>query len=313
MDVPAPVLVTGAAGFIGAELTRRLRASGFEVRAVDVRDAPGVIRGSTTEPEAWADALDGVQTVIHTAAIVSNRASLDDAWHVNVVGTHRTLRAAIAAGARRFVHVSSVTVFGMDFPDGVDETYPARLTGFSYPDSRINSEHVVLAAHAAGEIEATIVRPGDVIGPGSVWVREAVARARAGQLVLPIGGRGVLSPVDIDDLIDGMLRATAPAASGHIVTLTGGYGVACADYFGAVAALAGGRVRAVPDALVLPLVRAGGAVARVLRRDTELSEASVRMLARPGTYSIDRARSLLGYAPRHDFESTLARLPGWIA
>ena len=132
--------------------------------------------------------------MIHTAAIVSNAASLDEAWTVNVLGTRRILAAAAAAGVSRFVHMSSIMAFGFDYPPGVDETYPVQVCGHSYPDTRVNSEAVVLAAHAAGEIDCTIVRPGDVIGPGSVWVRESIRLAKAHQMVLPARRQGGLHP-----------------------------------------------------------------------------------------------------------------------
>jgi hypothetical protein len=66
---------------------------------------------------------------------------------------------------RRFVHFSSVAAYGFDFPDGVDETYPVHVNRDVYTDTKVNSEAVVLAAHAAGVIEVTVIRPGDV------WVR----------------------------------------------------------------------------------------------------------------------------------------------
>ena len=110
----------------------------------------------------------GCEMVIHTAAVVSNAASREVAWRINVAGTRHALDAAVGAGARRFVHFSSVRAFGdVDFPDGVDERWPVRPDGNTYVDTKIASEQVVLQAHAAGEIECTVIRPGDVYGPGS--------------------------------------------------------------------------------------------------------------------------------------------------
>ena len=85
--------------------------------------------------------------MIHTAATVSLRLERRDAmWRSNVLGTSNAIEAARRAGARRFVHFSSVTVFGLEFPDGVDEGYPVRNTFIPYPDSKIASEQVVLQA-----------------------------------------------------------------------------------------------------------------------------------------------------------------------
>ncbi len=312
--VPARVFITGANGFIGRALTDRLVELGATVTGVDLAADPerGIRQGSTIDPGQWADALDGVDAVIHTAAIVSNAAGLDDAWRVNVLGTRRTLDAAAAAGVTRFVHVSSIMAFGFDYPEGVDETYPVRVCGHSYPDTRVNSEAVVLAAHAAGEIACTVVRPGDVVGPGSVWVREPIRLAKARQLVLPARGRGTFTPIDVYDLVDGVLLAlTADKASGQIYTLTGGYEVECKEYFGRLAELVGGRVTCLPTAVAVPLTAAVGAATRRLGIHSELTAATMLMLDRRGGYSIDKARTELGFQPRITFDETLDRSAAW--
>jgi len=313
-DVPERILVTGASGFIGRALSGRLRELGAEVVGIDlVADArSGVLAGDTVHPESWAQALTGVEAVVHTAAIVSNAARLDDAWRVNVLGTRRVIEASAAAGVRRFLHLSSIMAFGFDFPDGVDETYPVRVCGHSYPDTRVNSEAVVLAAHAAGEIDATIVRPGDVFGPGSVWVREPLARARARQVVLPAGGRGLLSLIHVDNLVDGILLALAsPAASGRVFTLTDGYTVTCREYFGRLAALVGAGVHTLPTSVAAPLTATAGVLLRRAGRPNELSRASMLMLSRTGTYSNLRARNELGFRPRVGYDQGMAQVEAW--
>src|SRR5262249_53301374 len=131
--------------------------------------------------------------------------------------------AAIAAGAKRFVHLSSIVVFGFDFAGEVDERTPVRPNGVHYVDTKIASEQVVLEAHAEGEIPCAIVRPGDVYGPNSrPGTPEPIRLLQAKQLLLPGGGRGLHSPVYVDDLVDGISRAsTSPDAEGRIFILTG--------------------------------------------------------------------------------------------
>ncbi len=315
-EVPARVFVTGANGFIGAALMSRLAELGVDVTGVDLvvdPDRPEVLRGSTVEPDAWApEALTGVDAIIHTAAIVSNAASLSDAWTVNVLGTSRMIDAAAAAGVHRFIHLSSVMAFGYEFPDGVDEQYPVRVCGHSYPDTRVNSEAVVLAAHARGAIAATIVRPGDVYGPGSVWVREPIRLLKAKQAVLPAGGRGRFAAIYVDDLVDGILATlTNPAAPGEIFTLAGTDDVTCADYFGRLAELAGASVRTLPTAIALPLAVTLGTLTRAAGGHSELTSASIQMLNRKGGYSSAKARRVLGFDPRIDLDTGIERSAEW--
>jgi nucleoside-diphosphate-sugar epimerase len=313
-DVPARVFITGANGFIARALGERLRELGATVTGVDLQADPkrGVVEGSTIEPQEWAEALAGVDAVIHTAAIVSNAASLDDAWTVNVLGTRRTLAAAADAGVGRFLHLSSIMAFGFDYPDGVDETYPVRVCGHSYPDTRVNSEAVVLAAHAAGEIDCTIVRPGDVIGPGSVWVRESIRLAKAHQMVLPAGGNGVFTPTFIDNLVDGILLAlTAEVAIGQIYTITDGLDLPAHEYFGRLTTLAGSRMTTLPTAVAVPLTSTLGAIVRRLGGRSELTAATMLMLSRRGGYSIQKAKDQLGFEPRVGFEDAMTACETW--
>lgn len=313
-DVPGRVFITGANGFIGRALAQRLRELGAQVGGVDLRPASdaGVLVGSTTDPDGWSEALDGADAIIHTAAIVSNTANYEDAWTVNVLGTRRVLEAAVAAGVPRFMHVSSRVAYGYDYPDGVDETYPVRVTGHTYGDTRVNSEAVVMTSHAAGEIDATVIRPGDVYGPGSIWVREPLRMIKARQLVLPARGNGVFTPIYIDNLVDGMLLAlTNPDASGQVFTLTDGYGIACKEYFGRLADMAGGPMLLVPTPVALQLSRAAGAVLRRLGQHSELTDATMLDLARSGTYSIDKARTVLGFQPRVTFDDGMTAVEAW--
>lgn len=313
-SLPDRVLVTGAAGFIGRAAVTRLREHGCGVVGVDVAADPDpqVVQGSTTDPASWEHLLDGVDAVVHTAAIVSNAASHAEAWRANVLGTRRVIEAMSRAGVPRLLHLSSIMAFGFDFPDGVDESHPAQVTGYSYPDTRVNSEAVVLTAHAAGEVDATIVRPGDVIGPGSIWVREPIWMSRRGQMVLPAHGSGAFTPVYIDNLVDGILLAlTTPAASGQVFTLTDGYVVPCRDYFGRLAEMAGGTMRTLPTPVALALSQGAGSLLRGLGRDSELTAATMRMLSRRGGYSIDKARRVLGYSPRVGYEQAMELIEAW--
>jgi len=313
--VPSKVFITGASGFIGRALAVRLRELGAQVGGVDLGADPanGVVEGNTTDPGPWANALDGVDTVIHTAAIVGMAAPYDQAWAVNVLGTRRVLEASKAAGVRRFVHLSSVAAFGFEFPDRVDETYPCRVTGMStYHDTKVNSEAVVLAAHAAGEIEVTVIRPTDVYGPGSVWVREPLSLAKSGQMMLPDGGRGVFAVVYIDNLVDGMMLAiSSEEAAGHIFTLGDAEAVTCAEYFGRIAAMAGGKVRTMPVWLATRLLGTVGALQRKFGQASELSAAMMLLLNRRGAYSIEKARTMLGYEPLVSFEEGMRRTEEW--
>lgn len=312
------VFITGGRGFIARALADQLRAQGISTFGVDLAtDAEyDVVAGDTSEVGPWQQHARGADVVIHTAALVTNTATHDEAWRVNVLGTRRALDAAIVGGASRFVHVSSVRAFGdLGWPDQVTEDHPVRNDGGSYVDSKIASEQVVLQAHAAGEIEVVVVRPGDVYGPGSrPWTISPVELIRAGAFVLPALGRGVFSPVYIDDLVAGLqLTADHSAAPGQVFTIGGGAGVACAEFFGHYYRMLGKRGPIVlPTPVAVGLGHAASAGARLLGRRTEASAETMHYFTRTGTYSIEKAQRLLGYAVAVDLEEGMSRTEAWL-
>ncbi len=314
--IAGPVVVTGAGGFIGRALSDRLTALGVEVRGVDLIADParGIRQGDTRYPEQFADVLEGASAVVHTAATVSNVAPLDQAWEVNVLGTARTMQAAADAGVGHFIHLSSIAAFGHDFPPDVTEEHPPKVEGHSYADTKVNGEAVVLAAHASGRIPTTVIRPGDVYGPGSrPWVLIPLQMLRSGQAVLPMRGQGIFTPTYIDNLVDALaLTLGEPAARGQVITVTDGVGVTCQDYFDRIAAMIGKRVRTVPGTAMVPVAGALGALQRRFGRESELNQASMKMLMRRNTYSIEKARTLLGYRPVVDLDEGMARVRIWL-
>jgi nucleoside-diphosphate-sugar epimerase len=315
--LPERVFVTGANGFIGRTLARRYRELGAEVCGVDFTADPqwNVVAGDVREPDKWRSQLAGADLVLHTAAVVSMVAPMRAAWEVNCDGTRQLLTACREQGVARFVQLSSVAAFGFDFPVNVDESHPLITCGNSYVDTKIASEHTVLAAHAGGEIDCTIIRPGDVYGPASrAWIVVPLEMMRAGQFLLPDAGQGVFSPVYIDDLVNGIvLAAGTPEGAGQIFTLTSGVGVSCAEFFGHHWRWLGksGSPRTLPKGLAIMLAEAGGGLARLLGRSTEMGRGSVGLLGRPATYSIEKARRLLGYSPAVGLADGMRRSQAW--
>jgi nucleoside-diphosphate-sugar epimerase len=311
------VFITGAAGFIGSALAERFRALGSEVTGVDLlADATaGVLAGDISQAGEWQEAMAGCDLVVHTAAIVSNAAGLDAQWRVNVMGTRMALDGAARAGAGRFIHLSSIRAFSdLGYPDGADERHPVRTDGNPYVDTKVAAEQVVLQAHAAGELPCTVIRPGDVYGPKSrPWTIMPLELIRANRFALPAMGRGLFTPVYIENLLDGILAAAAPAGSGQVFTLTDGSPVSCRDFFANYYRMLGRRGPiCLPTALALPLARAAGALSRLRGEASEVNEISMRYFTRTASYSIAKARRELGYDPVVDLREGMRRTEVWL-
>ena len=167
---------------------------------------------------------------------------------------------------------------------------------------------------SSGRMDCTIVRPGDVYGPGSrPWVVLPLEMIRKGKFLLPAHGRGLFSPVYIDDLVAGIeLAAGRDAGKGQIYTISGPAGVSCEEFFGYHARMLGSRkpARKVSTGFAIALAETARRVVQLFGGRTELGRGTIDMLSRSAGYSIDKARLQLGYEPRVDLEE--GRLPAFL-
>ena len=187
-------------------------------------------------------------------------------------------------------------------------------TGSPYTDTKIASEHLVVAAHAAGRVRAVVVRPGDVYGPRSQpWTVRPVQQLRTGRFALVDGDRGVLSPVHVDDVARGaVLAASSDAALGHVLHLSSDGGVPPRAFFGHYARMLGVPLRSVPPrvaALAAPVV---GAAFSALRREPPMSSRTLEYMTHPGAYSIAAAGELLGWRPEIDLDTGMVGTEAWL-
>ncbi|WP_433885743.1 NAD-dependent epimerase/dehydratase family protein [Pseudomonas vranovensis] len=318
-EVPRSVFITGASGFIGRMLASRYRALGAEVWGMDLQADPtnNVVAGNLTRPAAWAEHAKGCELFINTAAVVSLAAPWKLYREVSVRGVRNCLDIAIAGGSKRFVQFSSIAALGWDYPDQADERCDVVIgSQYRYGVAKGASEHLVLAAHAAGEIDCTVIRPGDVYGPGSrAWLSEPLKMAKAGALILPNHGRGVFTPVYVDDLLDGvMLGAGLPQGRGQIFHLCGDGPTTCKDFFSNHWRWAGrkGSPRNLPLWLAVGFTRVLWGANQLLQNVNEATPDAMYMFARKGNISSAKAQRLLGYQPKVDLAEGLRRSEAWL-
>ncbi|MDD5668140.1 MAG: NAD-dependent epimerase/dehydratase family protein [Actinomycetota bacterium] len=234
------VLITGAAGFIGSHLTRRLLQRGDEVRGLLMPDEPDrglaaegmeVVRGDLTVPASIATLAEGCDKVVHAAMRVIDWGRKKDFFDLGVDGT-RNLLEECGGKVERFVYMSSIAAYGFGpHLKGYDEYVPLVKTGLHYGDAKAEAEQIVGSYAAAAGMEATVIRPANVTGPGSVWVREILDAMHRGPLPLMDGGRWSASLVFVDNLVDGIVAAMdSPAAAGRTYNLRDDYSVTWKEY-----------------------------------------------------------------------------------
>jgi nucleoside-diphosphate-sugar epimerase len=137
---------------------------------------------------------------------------------------------------------------------------------------------------------------------------------KSNRFVLPAMGRGVFSPVYVDDLVEGLtLAAERAEAAGQVFTIGGPAPVPAKEFFGHYFRMLGKRGPiCLPTPLALAAARAAGAAERLRGHRTEINATSMLYLARPGGYSIEKARRLLGYEPRVALDEGMRRTEAWL-
>ncbi len=304
------VLVTGASGFIGRRLVRRLIADGHRVRALQMpADVAAPLAGTEpfradlTDVDAMRRACEGIDWIFHLAARVGDWGTEEEFVSVNVEGTRNLLEGAWAARCSRVVMVSSIVVYGWRLHDGqCDEDAPREYGVGPYGRTKRASEELALDYHAFGRVPVTVVRPGNVFGPGSgLWVDELARVIRAGQGLLIDGGAGDATLAYVDNVVEVIAAATAVAAEGRIYNVNDGSGVTWRQYFADLAGLLGcpPPTRSVPSGVAMATAAALERVWRALRRSDRplVTREAVTLLASRHAVPIERARRELNFRP----------------
>ncbi len=344
------VLVTGGTGFVGTRLAERLcLEERAHVRvlvhnwtsAVWVSRSPvELVEGDVCDRDSVCDAMRGCEVVFHCATGGNTR---QEQFDVNVEGTRNVFECALAEGVQRVVHVSSIAVHGPTPPDGADETAPLLTTGKAYSDSKIEAERLASEYHREHGLPVTVVRPTFIWGPRGVnFTVRPIRDMKAGRFVLVDEGAGACHAVHVDNLVDAMLLAgTTAEAVGEAFLVTDGVDLTWAEFFGHYARLLGieklpsrGSDSAVErfaarsvDVLDSLLVRLSPNPAPLWRKVIRRSARIVLDgLYRRGTYNawhlakfgrrgglcIDKARRVLGYAPRVSLSEGMREIEAWV-
>ncbi|MEQ9692729.1 NAD-dependent epimerase/dehydratase family protein [Shimia sp. SDUM112013] len=262
---PSPdVLVIGGTGFIGRALTRRIVASGRDVRVLsrgnggpfdDISDHVELFSASLSSAEALDRAMEGIKTVYHLGK------SLDATWEAalkNDVGTTVTIaEAALRAGVHRFIYTGTIASYDMSDPENViTEATPLDqdMTDRNlYARSKAECEARLLKLHKERDLPLVIARPGIVVGPGGPLQHWGIGRWH-GAGAVRIWGRGHhnLPFVLNDDVADALiLMAENEAAIGDSFNLIGEPMFTARGYFDAIHEALNARIKVVPGNLTL--------------------------------------------------------------
>ena len=240
----ARVLVTGANGFVGGRVCRRLADEGCDVRALvrrpgeaGILDRDGIteIEGDFTDPRDAVGSVRGTDAVVHCAATAG--ADLETVRRVNTEGTRILTQACRDAAVERFVHISTGSVYERGGRPVVSEDTPRVSEGEPYSLTKAEAEAVVEAMSPG--LATTILRPPAVLGwgPTSTWGQRFPEMLRDGELPFTPNPRSTHAWVHVDDLAEAVAVALRDQrAVGRAYNVVGGNGT-WKEYVDAVGAI----------------------------------------------------------------------------
>lgn len=315
------IFVTGASGFVGGAATRKLAANGHQVRAMSRSDkSDAAIRALGAEPvrcdleNASAVNIDDAEAILHCAAFVEQWGPRD-AWRCfNVEGTKRMLEAARAAGAKRFIHISTESVLwrGQSL-DGVDETYPlAPDSPYPYAATKAQAELVVRDANAQC-FETIILRPRFIWGPGDTTLLPTiVAMAKSGKWAWVNEGRCRTSTTHVANLVHAIELALTRGRGGEAYFILDDGVRSMREMITGMAAAKG--VTLADRSMPAWLADAAGAACEGVWRtfslngDPPLTRFSAMILSRDCVLNDAKARAEMGYEPVMSVEDGMREL-----
>jgi nucleoside-diphosphate-sugar epimerase len=322
------VLITGGTGFIGSRLALRCLAEGHEVAVLGQEntdaessnrrhlEAQGaeVITASVTDRERMFAVMQGIERVYHLAA-AQHEANVPDQhfWEVNVTGTQHLLDASVKAGVKRFIHGSTMGVYGSASSGIIDEQSPLQPDNI-YGETKLEGEKRVLRQR--DQLPVVIVRISETYGPGDYRLLKLFKAIQKRVFLMVGNGQNVHHLIYIDDLVEGLiLAATVTSAVGETFVLAGKETLTTDEMVRTIAAQLGtpiSRWRA-----PLPLFQAAATVLETslqpLGIQPPLHRRRLDFFRKSFVISPDKSDKLLGFVPQWRFKDGVRATAQWYA
>lgn len=316
-------LVTGAGGFIGSVLVRDLIARGDRVRALVL---PGenavalkklgaeIVTGDLTDPASIRGICDGIDTVYHLAGRVTDWGTKRQFYSAIYDATVNLINEA-AGKASRFVYVSSIAAMGMgQHLKGVKETDQPRKSGVPYNDAKADAEALVRKYHDEGKIACVIIRPANVTGAGSVWVKDIIEQMKKMPIPLFDKGQYHTSFVYVDSLVDGIIRAgTMDVAKGKAYHFRDDWDATWKEYITELGSFIGKRPHgSIPFRVAWTLGHIMETILNPLHVRAPLTRLNASVLGRDNDVDTTLARKELGWKTTVSYRTAMEKIGAWV-
>ena len=313
-QIPAgkPVLVTGATGFTGINLTKKLVQAGLKVSAVarkssDLTPLEGLdikwFRGDVFDEAIMKEALDGQEYVFHVAAAFREAKSTEqDYWNVHVKSTQIICEEVLNnPNFKRYIHISTIGVHGhIENPPATEEY---RFSpGDGYQRTKLQAEEWLNDFAADNNLPYTIIRPAAIYGPGDRRLLKLFKMALKPYFPLLGKGKCMYHLVHVDDLTNTfIIAATHPDALGETFISGAEEPIAIADIAKTIVGYFGKKTKVVrlpisPFFLIADIVEA---ICKPLKIEPPIYRRRVAFYSKDRHFDVSKMKSVLGYSPKH--------------
>lgn len=303
--------VTGAAGFIGNALVKRLIMEGYEVRALIHKTKPKnyekkaeYVIGNIAEYDTIKYFVKDVDFVFHCAAIVKDYGPLEIFHKVNFEGTKNIAEACKEFDVKKFIFLSHIR-------------YESEKYSGYYSKTKSMAEQYLLKKYNKSKFPVVIIRPGNVYGPGATtWVLRPLRSIQKNRISLIDHGNGIFLHTYIDNLLDALIRViNVSEISGEIIDITDGdNSTTWNEYLNLIAKIAGkpniNKNMSKKTALYIGKIMI--LLNKIFKINPWITPMAAQVLTNQQKVSIEKAKSLLDYEPKIDYQDGIKRVENWL-
>ncbi len=319
------ILVTGAGGFIGYHLANFLADSGHSVVGVDIhypeKPVDGkpprftALTGDFRDQALLEKALEQVNVVFHLAS-AHLQISLDESeyWDINVHSLKPLLKLSQQKGVSRFIHVSSVGIYGnlTTLPASEEtECHPQSI----YGETKLAGEGVVKQYAVENDFPVVIIRPAWVYGPGCPRTQKLYRTLKKKRFVMIGRGDNLRHPIYIADMLEGFrLAMEHDAAVGETFLIAGDRAITTRELVDGFVKVLGtpGPVVSLPYGVGVAIAATAETVFGVIGKEPPLSRRTLEFFDTNNAFDIGKAKKVLNFNPRFSFEDGLKESRPWL-
>jgi nucleoside-diphosphate-sugar epimerase len=319
------VLITGAGGFIGSHLLEDQLKKGSHVTAVDINTEAlesikknpllTVFTGDFTDRSFLDPILPGHDICFHLASAHLETGVNDSYfWKVNVDGTRRFVERCHQTGINRFVHCSSVGVFGEVKNPPADENSPCR-PDIAYEKSKLAGEMSVLEYSRNSGYALTVIRPAWVYGPRCQRTLKLFRSIKKKRFFFVGNGLGFRHPIYITDMVEGLnIAAMHPNALGQIFIMAGPRAITLQRLVNSIADTVGVTRPSLrlPKSLVWSGVYSMELLCKFIKKKPPFTRRSLKFFSSSGPFDITKAKDVIGFVPSIELTEGLNSTYRWM-